>query len=160
MKLTLLAIGRLKSGPERDLVERYRTRADGIARGLGFGALQITELPEGRERSAAERQRSEADAILSRVGGAMLVAFDERGASLGSPEFAAQIGEWRDRGRSDLAMVIGGPDGLHEDVRTRAGRVLSFGRLTLPHGLVRVLVCEQIYRVLTILSGHPYHRGE
>lgn len=160
MKLSLVCIGRLKSGPERELVERYRGRVDQIARSCGLSALTLVEIPEGRERGAPERQASEAAAILVRCDAAATVAFDERGPSLSSAEFAARLRAWRDAGRPGLAFVIGGPDGLGEEVRDRADLVLSFGRLTLPHQIVRALVCEQIYRALTIISGHPYHRGE
>ena len=160
MRLQLLAIGRLKAGPERDLLERYRTRLDGLARQHGFSALDIVESAEGRERSAAERLRGEAAFLLGRAEGALLVAFDERGEPLSSDEVAARLRDWRDAGRPSLALAIGGPDGLAPDVRARADLVLSFGRMTLPHGLVRVLAVEQLYRALTILAGHPYHRGE
>ncbi|MDB5512101.1 MAG: rRNA ((1915)-N(3))-methyltransferase RlmH [Enterovirga sp.] len=159
MRLQVVAIGRLKSGPERDLVERYRLRADALGRSLGVGPLDLHEMAEGRARSAPERQAEEAAAILARVGDARLVAFDERGASQSSEDFAGQVRAWRDEG-AGLALAIGGPDGLSPLVRSRAQLVLSFGRLTLPHQIVRILVVEQLYRALTILAGHPYHRGE
>lgn len=160
MKLALVAIGRLKAGPERDLVERYRGRVGDMGRSLGLGTLEITEIPEGRERSAPERLRGEAAALLARTEGAVRVAFDERGVSLSSDAFAERVSGWRDAGRAQLAFVIGGPDGLAETVRAQSDLVLSFGRLTLPHQIVRVLACEQVYRALTIVAGHPYHRGE
>ena len=159
MRVQLLAVGRLKAGPERELVERYRSRADAMARGAGIAAFTLVELPEGRERHPPERQATESAALLGRVGPSRFIAFDERGTSVPSERFAGEIGRWRDAGHS-LALAIGGPDGLAESVRSRADLVLSFGALTLPHGLVRVLVVEQFYRALTILSGHPYHRGE
>ena len=160
MKLQLLAIGRLKTGPERDLVDRYRARIGGLARAEGFASLDAVEFPEGRGRSVAERQASEASRLLDHAQGAALVVFDERGTLLSSVEFANKLRAWRDSGRAAAAFVIGGPDGLSEDIRVRADLLVSFGRLTLPHQLVRALVAEQIYRALTILSGHPYHRGE
>lgn len=160
MKLALVAIGRLKAGPERDLVERYRGRIGDLARPLGLSPLDLFEYPEARDRSAPERLRQEGAAILSRAPGAVLVAFDERGTSMSSEDWAGRLGGWRDGGRPTLLLAVGGADGLAEEVRARADLVLSFGRLTLPHQLVRVLVCEQLYRVLTILAGHPYHRGE
>jgi 23S rRNA (pseudouridine1915-N3)-methyltransferase len=160
LRLLLLAVGRLKNGPERELVERYRERAGQISGGCGFSGPDIVEIPEGRERSAPERRRSEAGAILARTGDAATVAFDETGTNLSSRDFAGRLAGWRDEGRAGAAFVIGGPDGLADEVRSRAGLVLSFGRLTLPHQIVRALVCEQIYRALTINSGHPYHRGD
>ena len=159
MRWLVLAVGRLKAGPERDLVERYRGRADSIGRSLGFGALDIVELPEARARSASERVAAEGAALLARAEGMRLVVFDERARSLSSPEFAGRLRGWRDVS-GPVAFIIGGPDGLDDSVRHRAELRLSFGHLTLPHQLVRVLVAEQIYRALTILAGHPYHRGE
>jgi 23S rRNA (pseudouridine1915-N3)-methyltransferase len=90
---------------------------------------------------------------------AALIVFDERGKPVDSAAFAGFIGRERDAGRKSLWFVVGGPEGLDEDVRLRAAAVYSFGAMTLPHQLVRVLVAEQIYRAMTILSGHPYHRG-
>lgn len=159
MRLQVLAVGRLKAGPERDLVARYRGRIEAMARASGISSCELSEIPEGRERQAPDRQASEAGALLARTGQAALVAFDERGKSLSSEEFAGRLGAWRDAGTA-LAFAIGGADGLHTEIRDRAELVLSFGRLTLPHQLVRILVLEQIYRALTILSGHPYHRGD
>jgi 23S rRNA (pseudouridine1915-N3)-methyltransferase len=89
----------------------------------------------------------------------VLVALDERGQMLSSPELAQRIADWRDAGRQDLAFVIGGADGLAPALRDRADLALSFGRLVWPHMLVRVMLAEQIYRAATILSGSPYHRA-
>jgi len=158
MRLTVVAVGRLKAGPERELVERYRERIEGSARATGFAGLDLVEIPESRARRDDDRRAEEAGALLARAGSGALVAFDERGRSPTSEAFAARIGAWRDGGR-DAAFLIGGPDGLDESVRRRADLVVSFGALTLPHQLVRALVLEQVYRALTILSGHPYHRG-
>jgi 23S rRNA (pseudouridine1915-N3)-methyltransferase len=159
LRLAILAVGRLKSGPERDLVERYRQRIEGIGRSLGVAGLETVELAESRARREEDRRADEAAALLQRAGSATLVAFDERGTSLGSEAFARRIGSWRDEGRPALACVIGGPDGLDRAVRQRAELVLSFGMLTLPHQIVRALVAEQLYRALTILAHHPYHRA-
>jgi 23S rRNA (pseudouridine1915-N3)-methyltransferase len=159
VKLAVMAVGRLKDGPERELVERYGERARGFARGLGLSPVQFVELPESRARRDADRKAEEGAAILDKAAGAVLVAFDERGKSLASDAFAQRLAAWRDEGRSAVAFVIGGPDGLDGRVRAAADLVLSFGALTLPHQLVRVLVAEQIYRALTILAGHPYHRA-
>jgi 23S rRNA (pseudouridine1915-N3)-methyltransferase len=159
VRLQILAVGRLKSGPERDLVERYRARADALGRSSGFGGLTILELPEARARSAPERVAAEAAALLARSEASKLVVLDERAPSLTSTDFAERLRSWRDSGLS-ASFVIGGPDGLDEAVRRRADLPLSFGQLTLPHQIVRVLVAEQIYRALTIVAGHPYHRGE
>ncbi len=131
-------------------------------RGLGFAGCDLVEIPESRARRAADRCAEEAGAILAHMpAGSALVAYDERGrADLPSEALAERVGQWRDGAKPALAVVVGGPDGLDASIRTRADLILSFGAATLPHGLVRVLVLEQIYRSLTILAGHPYHRGE
>ena len=160
MRLAVLAVGRLKSGPERELAERYRARLETLGRSLGFAPVEIVELPESRARRPADRVAEEAVAVLEHAGPAPLAVFDERGRSLTSDAFAAWVGQRRDEGRAGAVFAIGGPDGFGEAVRKRAELVLSFGGLTVPHQLVRVLVLEQLYRALTILAGHPYHRGE
>jgi 23S rRNA (pseudouridine1915-N3)-methyltransferase len=159
VKLAVLAVGRLKDGPERELVTRYGERAVALGRPLGLAPLQFVEIPESRARRDADRQSEEGAAILGKATGALLVAFDERGMSLPSETFAQRLAGWRDGGRAAAAFAIGGPDGLDGAVRSAADLVLSFGALTLPHQLVRVLVAEQLYRALTILAGHPYHRA-
>ncbi|HEX2136118.1 MAG TPA: 23S rRNA (pseudouridine(1915)-N(3))-methyltransferase RlmH [Microvirga sp.] len=159
MRLAVIAVGRLKDGPERELTERYFERGQGLGRSLGLAPVQFVELPESRARREDDRRAEEAAALLERAGSAVLIAFDERGRSPTSDAFAARIKRWRDEGRAALACVIGGPDGLAPEVRERADLVVSFGALTLPHQIVRVLVVEQLYRALTIILGHPYHRA-
>lgn len=158
MKISLVAVGRLKSGPERDLAERYRERIGPLSRQLGFGIFETVELAEDRARSEGARREAEAAAIISRVTGGELVVFDERGRTATSLDFAEQLGTWRDAGRPKVSLVIGGPDGLDAACRERASLCLSFGRLTMPHQIVRILVVEQLYRAMTILAGHPSHR--
>ena len=159
MRLVVIAVGRLKGGPERDLTERYRGRAEALGRSSGFAPLEIIEISESRARRDADRRAEEARATLERAPSTALVAFDERGSPLTSEGFAERLGGWRDRGLPSLGLVIGGADGLDPSVRERAALVLAFGAMTLPHQLVRVLVLEQLYRGLTILAGHPYHRA-
>ncbi len=157
MKLLLAAIGRLKKGAESELVERYAERGVATARKLGI-AFQLRDLPEGKGERAAERMAREADALRSVLPPkALVIALDEGGHNLTSADFAALLGRCRDDGR-DCAVVIGGPDGLDEDFRRSAGKVIAFGAMTWPHQLVRGMAAEQVYRALTILSGHPYHR--
>ncbi|WP_457105063.1 23S rRNA (pseudouridine(1915)-N(3))-methyltransferase RlmH [Methylobacterium sp. P5_C11] len=162
MRLILAAVGRLKAGPERELASRYRDRAAQLGRGLGFPACDSVEVPESRARRAVDRCAEEAAAITAHLApGGVLIAYDERGrADLGSEALADRIATWRDAARPALVVMIGGPDGLDASIRTKAELILSFGAATLPHGLVRVLAFEQLYRSLTILAGHPYHRGE
>jgi 23S rRNA (pseudouridine1915-N3)-methyltransferase len=162
LRLIVVTVGRLKAGPERELASRYRDRSVQAGRGLGFPGCDLIEISESRARRPADRCAEEAIAISALVppGGAV-VAYDERGrADLPSEALAERVGQWRDGGKPALTVIVGGPDGLDASIRTRADLILSFGAATLPHGLVRVLVLEQIYRSLTILAGHPYHRGE
>ena len=157
MRVQLVAIGRLKAGPERELAERYRTRAATMGRALGIAGPDIAEIAESRPRSTEERQAEEEAAIREKASGVCLALLDERAPSLGSEDFANRLASLRDEGRS-VAFVIGGPDGVAPSLRTNADWTLSFGRLTMPHQIVRVLVLEQIYRAFTIIAGHPYHR--
>jgi 23S rRNA (pseudouridine1915-N3)-methyltransferase len=159
VRLAILAVGRLKDGPERELVERYAERATALGRSLGFAPVQFVEVAESRARRVDDRRTEEGTVILDKAAGSVLVALDERGKSLASEAFAQRIAGWRDQGRAGVTFVVGGPDGLDASVRAAADLVLSFGVLTLPHQLVRVLVAEQLYRALTILAGHPYHRA-
>jgi 23S rRNA (pseudouridine1915-N3)-methyltransferase len=158
VKLAVVAVGRLKAGPERELAERYRGRIDQIARSSGFSPVEVSEIPESRARRETDRRSEEAALIAQRTGPSVTIAFDERGRSLTSQSFAEKLRHWRDEGRPAAAFLIGGADGLDPALRDRADLTVSFGALTLPHQLVRVLALEQIYRSLTILAGHPYHR--
>lgn len=160
MRLTLITVGKLKQGPERDLADRYKSRFDDIGRKLGFRGLDIHELGESRARDTAARMAEEAAAITAMMAdGSMLVTLDERGQSLDSASFAAQLGRWRDASVPGTIFVIGGADGLSPELRRKAKLCLSFGAATWPHQMVRVMLLEQIYRAATILAGHPYHRA-
>lgn len=159
MRLMIVAVGRLKRGPERQLAERYRERAAKAGKALGFRGLELVELDESRNRDAGRRVLEESIAVANLVPeSSALVLLDERGDSLGSKEFAATLGRWRDDGQADCAFVIGGPDGLAPTLHDKAALRLAFGALTWPHQLVRIMLLEQIYRAITILAGHPYHR--
>ncbi|OYU47569.1 MAG: 23S rRNA (pseudouridine(1915)-N(3))-methyltransferase RlmH [Rhizobiales bacterium PAR1] len=159
MKLDVVAIGRLKAGPERELVGRYAERLKGSGRAIGFDGPRLVELSESQARRDLDRKAEEAAAILAQCPESYrLIAFDEGGAGLDSAGFAKILGEWRDSGVAGVSFVIGGADGLGEAVRARAALTLAFGRMTMPHQIVRALVLEQLYRAATILSGHPYHR--
>lgn len=149
----------MKSGPERELVDRYLDRFAKVAPSVGLEFRGVRESGESRARDALTRKREEAKALAGNDGeSARILLFDERGKPLTSPEFAALIGRWRDDGAKTMLALIGGADGLDEALRDRADRIVSFGAMTLPHQLVRVLAAEQLYRAATILSGHPYHR--
>jgi len=159
MRIGIFAVGRLKAGPEKDLAARYLDRFAKAGPAIGLEFLRVVEIAESRAGNAATRKREEA-AMLEKSfpDGAMVIALDERGKALDSQEFADFLGDLRDRGQRDIAIVIGGADGFDPDLRQRAQATLNLGRLTWPHQLVRILIAEQLYRSVTILSGHPYHR--
>jgi 23S rRNA (pseudouridine1915-N3)-methyltransferase len=160
VQILLASIGRLKAGPERDLCSRYLTRTASIARPLGIAAVEAREFDEGRGRRAADRKAEEAKVLRAAIpSGARLVLLDEIGKSLSSAAFAAEIGKSRDNGVPALVLAIGGPDGHDPALVADASLVLAFGAMTWPHQLARIMAAEQIYRALTILAGHPYHRG-
>jgi len=160
MRLALVCVGKLKAGPERLLFDRYFKRLMEGARGAGLAGVDSREIAESRARRPDERRAQEGAAILAALpkGGA-LVLLDERGAPLTSEEWAADIGRARDEARTTYAVAIGGPDGLDPSLGARAHRIISFGAMTWPHQLIRVMAGEQLYRAMTILAGHPYHRG-
>ena len=155
MKLHLCAVGRIRTGPERALVDDYVTRFDRTGRALGLGPLVEHEVEDKRGGG----MEAEADLLARAVpNGALLAVLDERGRVLSSPEFADQLAKWRDGGRQDVAFVIGGADGIDPGLRANAEFSLSFGKMVWPHMLVRVMLAEQLYRAASILSGAPYHR--
>ena len=159
MRAACIAIGRLKSGPERELVDRYTKRLSGTGKSVGITTFDIVELPESRADSVDARKADEAARIRARLQDrTCLIIFDERGKAVDSDSFARIVGNAIEAARP-LAFVIGGPDGLAPDLRTDADHVVAFGKLTMPHQLVRALVLEQLYRATTILTGHPYHRS-
>lgn len=160
MRLTVAAIGRLKEGPERELAERYRKRADQLGRRTGFRELEVIEVRESRAQEIGKRMAEEAAALAKLIPDkAAIVTLDERGESLDSAAFARQLGKWRDAGRPAAVFIIGGDDGIAPALRDRATLRLAFGAATWPHQLVRGMLLEQIYRATTILAGHPYHRA-
>ena len=159
MRISLAVIGQMKSGPERELVDRYLDRFSKVAPSVGLDFRGVRETGESRARDAPTRKREEARNLIGTdADNARILLFDERGKPLTSPEFAALLARWRDEGAKTMLALIGGADGLDETLRERADRIVSFGAMTLPHQLARVLAAEQLYRAATILSGHPYHR--
>lgn len=151
-RISILAIGRARGGPEMDLARAYLERLPWPA--------EIREFEERRRLPAGERREREGALLLAALPrGARLVALDERGRSLTSAAFALQMGRWVGEGSGDLCFAIGGADGLADELRQRADMLLSLGAMTWPHMLVRVLLAEQLYRAHSILAGHPYHRA-
>lgn len=161
MRVAIVAVGRMKDGPERELVARYLDRATATGRPLGLSGFTVTELAESRAGNPQTRQNEEATAIRACLPDkAALIVLDERGKGLSSVGFAEKLGRWRDDGRAALTLVIGGADGVGPGLRDSADTIVSFSPMTWPHQLVRIMAAEQLYRTTTILSGHPYHRGD
>ncbi len=151
MRIAIVAVGKLKAGPLKDLERHYAGRIS--------WKLRIFEVVEKRKLPPAELKDREGELLLeASPKDAVVVALDERGNALSSMEFARRLGQWRDGGARDLAFLIGGAEGLSERVKRRAALVLSLGPATWPHFLARGMLLEQIYRAETLLAGHPYHR--
>ena len=159
MRLTIATIGKLKD-LERDLVARYVARCEASGRALALGPLKIVELAESRATASAERKADEAARLTKAVTGAdYRIALDERGHAWSSDTLARRLARCRDDGVQHMAFLIGGPDGHAPDLVAAAHETLSLSAMTLPHGLARLVLAEQIYRATTILAGHPYHRA-
>lgn len=155
MRITLAAVGRAKAGPARELYDTYAARL----RSGPLGPMTLREVEERRPLDPDQLRRREADLLLGAIPrGARLIALDERGKTLSSNDFARLLGRWRDDGIQDLAVAVGGAEGLDDSVRRAADLVLSLGPMTWPHLMVRALLAEQLYRANCILTGHPYHR--
>ena len=160
MRLTVLAVGYARNTSEGALVEDYIHRALQMGRNMGFPSVAVEEISLSKARDAKTRMAEEAERLAGRVPmGAHIILLDAKGKGMTSEDFADMLAVLRDAGTKDLCFVIGGPDGLSPLPGKRAGRSLAFGPQTWPHLLVRAMLAEQIYRALTILAGHPYHRA-
>ena len=160
MRIVIAAVGRMKAGPERELVARYLDRAAGGGKPLALTGFDVIELSESRASSSGSRKADEAKALRAALPEGIVVALDERGKSITSDALAKQLGRWRDDGRPAVSFIIGGADGIDPAFVATADLVLSFSPMVWPHQLVRIMLAEQLYRATTILSGHPYHRGD
>ncbi len=151
MQILLCAVGRIKAGPEKALFEHYAKRLS--------WPFEVVEVVEKRKLPSLELRTQEAELLSAKIpAGAAVVVFDEKGKETDSRGFSRLLADWRDEGRGTVALVIGGADGVDAGLLKRADTVLSLGRMTWPHMLVRGLVVEQLYRAQCILAGHPYHR--
>jgi 23S rRNA (pseudouridine1915-N3)-methyltransferase len=160
MRLWIFAIGSARGSSEGALCDEYRDRALKLGRNIGFSAVKIEELAIAKARDAKSRMADEAGRLAARLpDGAHIVVLDAKGKGMTSEDFADMLGALRDAGTRDLVFVIGGPDGLGSLPGKKAGRSLAFGPQTWPHLLARALLTEQVYRAMTILAGHPYHRA-
>ncbi|MEO0356888.1 MAG: 23S rRNA (pseudouridine(1915)-N(3))-methyltransferase RlmH [Pseudomonadota bacterium] len=155
MRVSILAVGRLRPGPQKALIDEYLMRFDRTGRALGLGPSQVIEV----EDKKGGGKTAEGVLLLKSIPHrSVVIALDERGTVMPSPKFADVIARHRDDGASDLVCVIGGADGLSADVLSRATMKLSFGQMVWPHMLARAMLSEQLYRAASILSGSPYHR--
>lgn len=155
MRVHLCAVGRLRSGPERVLVDDYLDRFGKQGRALALGPATEHEVEDKKGGGMDAEALLLSKAIPS---GALICTLDERGQVMSSPEFANMLAKWRDGGRQDVAFVIGGADGIAPSLRARADASISFGKMVWPHMMVRLMLSEQLYRAATILAGGPYHR--
>ena len=155
-RLGIYAVGRLRAGPEREFIDDYLERAEKTGRSVGFGPVRVLEVEDKRRPGQAGEAELLRGAIADR---AVRIVLDERGKQLGSPEFAQMIAGFRDDGAGEIAFVIGGADGVDPALRDAADMVLSLSTMVWPHMLARVMLAEQIYRAMTILTGGPYHRN-
>ncbi len=154
MRLTILAVGRLRDGPERLLADAYLERARGAGRGLGIRSIDEQEVAAGGG-SEAEGQR-----LMSRLPTqGVILRLDEGGENLPSATLASRLGRWRDGAQPSVSFLIGGAAGYSDAIRERVPGAIAFGLQTWPHRLVRVMLAEQVYRAMTILAGTPYHKA-
>ncbi|MDP9195875.1 MAG: 23S rRNA (pseudouridine(1915)-N(3))-methyltransferase RlmH [Pseudomonadota bacterium] len=152
MRITIVSVGKARSGPLADLYAEYARRM--------VWPLTLKEIDSRKQPTPDAQKKHEAGLILGALPeNAVVLVLDETGKTMTSPALAARLGQWRDNGVRDLAVVIGGADGLDDSIRKKADLILSFGAMTWPHMLVRVLAAEQLYRCQQILAGHPYHRS-
>src|SRR5262245_38220526 len=160
MRVMIAAVGRLKQGPERELAERFRKRAAQSGRSSGLQDFDLVEIKESRAGDAHRRMLEESIAIANIIPErAVTVILDERGESMNSASFAGRLQGWRSEARPSVVFIVGGADGVAASLREKASLRLAFGAATWPHQLVRIMLLEQLYRAVTILSGHPYHRA-
>ncbi len=159
MKLVILAVGRMKAGPERELFDRYSGRTRKAGKSLHLDGPELVEISESRNRDLNTRKQEEAQQLLDAGGkSARIILLDERGQDLSSSAIAKLIADERDRGTGKLCFAIGGADGHGAALKDTAIATIRFGAMTWPHQIARIMLAEQLYRAATILEGHPYHR--
>src|SRR5262245_45012694 len=162
MRVVVAAVGRLKQGPERELAERYRKLAAAAGRKAGLNAFDIVEIKESRAGDAARRMLEESIAIANLIPERPVTVSTRaarRRESVSSAAFASRLQDWRNQDRPAVVFIIGAADGLAPTLRDQASLAIAFGAATWPHQLIRIMLLEQLYRAVTILAGHPYHRG-
>lgn len=159
MRLAIIAVGQSRGTPEGALTEDFANRSRAMGKRAGFTTVTIDEVQVSKLREVRSRLAEEGERLAARIPeGAHVIVLDAKGKGMTSEAFAEMLGAMRDAGARDLAFIIGGPDGLQLPSQVKAGRSLAFGPQTWPHLLVRAMLAEQIYRGITILANHPYHR--
>jgi len=160
LKLFIGAVGRMKKGPENALFMDYFDRCNKAGPKIGLGPLHLTEIAEAKNNHKPERQRLEAEGLVKMpIQNSRIIVLDEHGRNLSSVALSDQLKNWRDDGVPQVSFLLGGPDGLDQSIIQNADLVLSFGSMTWPHMIARILLVEQLYRSISLLSGHPYHRA-
>jgi 23S rRNA (pseudouridine1915-N3)-methyltransferase len=160
MRLLVLGVGRTLKGPERELLERYSKRIAPLGRAQGFSAIEIKTIGESTKEQVFARRAEEAQKLNKLIlPEGFLIALDEKGKAIDSLAFSRMLQTVRDDRQNAITFILGGPDGLDDLIKKKANKILSFGPMTWPHQLAMALLMEQIYRGLTLLAGHPYHRG-
>jgi 23S rRNA (pseudouridine1915-N3)-methyltransferase len=160
MRLLILAVGLARGTHEGALCDEFCERASAVGKRLGFPAVTVHEVGVSKLRDVDGRIREEGERLAGRIPEqAHVICLDAKGKGMTSDAFAEMLGAMRDAGARDLAFLIGGPDGLNPGPNVKPGRSLAFGPQTWPHLMARSMLAEQVYRAMTILAGHPYHRG-
>lgn len=151
MQLSLLAVGQVRGTAEAPLYDDYATRIAKSGRAIGLDGLKLTEIKDHNDATA------KLHAALDAHKG-FCILLDEGGENWTSRQMAEKISHWRDTNRGDAIFVIGPADGFTHDMKARADMTLSLGKMTWPHMLARVMLAEQLWRAISILTAHPYHR--
>ena len=159
MKLKVISIGQLKNNPILEIQKDYESRILNLSKSVGIKNLEIKELPISKKSSIKERQKEEAKIISQHIKQDNLNVFlDGKGENINSVDISQIISKSSFNGK-DLVFFIGGPDGFDEKIIKVSNKIISFGRVTWPHKLLRIMLLEQLYRGITILNNHPYHRN-
>ena len=161
MKLTLCAVGKLGATTENAMARDYLSRATQTGRSLGIGPVDLIEVEAKKAKglTSAQLKSTEAEAIRTSLSdGGIVIACDERGEALTSRAIAQRLEKFKDRGERRVTFLIGGADGLDPGLKAKAEGLIRISSMTLPHGMVRVMLAEQLYRAWTITQNHPYHR--
>ena len=154
MRLRIVALGHRMPEWVRAGVAAYTKR---LPREYALDVVELKPAPRDRGRTVPQLLADEAARIAATIAGARVIALDERGTPWSTRDLADQLARWRGDG-ADVAFLIGSADGLDPSLKARAERVVALSAMTLPHGLVRVILAEQLYRAASLVAGHPYHR--